>query len=271
MSIGSVQPVAAQGTTPELLQSLAGVRAQGCGGKTAAAPPLRASRQLDEAARRIASGEGSDAALKSAGYRATRTFQVNMSGHASAAAVARTLAGNYCEALSNPQLTEVGVHQQGNAWWIVVAAPFAPPPASAASEVSARVLALTNQARAQPRRCGSTSFAAAPPLRANSLLDRSAAMHAQDMARHSYLSHTGRDGSEPADRITAAGYRWRSLGENVAAGQTTPDQVVRDWLRSPGHCANLMSPRFAEMGIAYAVNPASEHGVYWAQTFGRAR
>jgi uncharacterized protein YkwD len=137
--------------------------------------------------------------------------------------------------------------------------------------VAARVLALTNQARAQPRRCGSESFAAAPPLRANPRLDRAAAAHAQEMARHSFMAHEGRDGSEPAERITRAGYRWRSIGENVAAGQTSADEVVRDWLRSPGHCANLMSLRFSEMGIAYAVNPSSTDGMYWTQTFGRPR
>ena len=52
-------------------------------------------------------------------------------------------------------------------------------------------------------------------------------------------------------------------------GQTTPERVMQDWLHSPEHCANIMEPRFTEMGVAYAVNNASEGGIYWAQSFGR--
>jgi uncharacterized protein YkwD len=258
------------GASPALTQAVAQVRAQGCPGR-GGANPLRPLPQLDEAARRIADGLAAAEALKSVGYRAVRTFQVNMSGQTTAAALAQTLAANYCEPLSSPQLTDLGVHQRGNTYWMLVTAPFSPPPASAAGEVAARVLALTNQARSQPRRCGNESLPAAPPLAANPVLDRAAAAHAQEMARHSFMAHEGRDGSAPADRITRAGYVWRSIGENVAAGQTTADDVVRDWLKSPGHCANLMSAKFTEMGIAYAVNPGSQNGMYWAQTFGRPR
>jgi uncharacterized protein YkwD len=274
LGLGALAPPQAQaqpmaGTGPELMQALTQLRTRGCPGGTPTA--LRAVPQLDDAARRIADGTAADAALRASGYRAVRTFQVNLGGHASVGAVAQTLGRNYCDALTNPQLTDVGSHRRGGSWWIVLAAPFSPPPSAAAGDVAARVLALTNQARSQPRRCGNERFAAAPPLRPNELLDRAAAEHARQMARHSFMDHQGRDGSEPSDRISRAGYRWRSVGENVAAGQTTAEEVVRDWLRSPGHCANLMSPRFTEMGIAYAVNPASESGMYWTQTFGRPR
>ena len=91
------------------------------------------------------------------------------------------------------------------------------------------------------------------------------------MARHNLLEHRGRDGSSAADRVTRAGYDWRSVGENIAAGQPSPQEVVAGWLRSPGHCANLMEPRFTDMGVAYAVDQKSEAGIYWAQVFGRAR
>ncbi len=133
------------------------------------------------------------------------------------------------------------------------------------------MLALTNEARAQPRRCGDRTFEAAPPVRPNAILDQAAALHAQDMARTGVLQHEGSDGSEPSVRLTRAGYRWRSMGENVASGQTTPEQVVQEWLQSPGHCATLMNPGFVEMGLAYAVNMKSESVVYWAQEFGRPR
>jgi uncharacterized protein YkwD len=87
------------------------------------------------------------------------------------------------------------------------------------------------------------------------------------MAARSYIGHQGSDRSTPAGRATRAGYTWVSIAENVAAGQTTAEEVVNTWLASPGHCANLMNPRYSEMGIAYAVNSASEKGIYWAQVF----
>jgi uncharacterized protein YkwD len=51
----------------------------------------------------------------------------------------------------------------------------------------------------------------------------------------------------------------------------TPEAAVAGWLQSPHHCANLMTARFEEMGVAFAVNPATESGVYWTQTFGTTR
>ena len=87
------------------------------------------------------------------------------------------------------------------------------------------------------------------------------------MAARNYIGHKGSDRSMPADRATRAGYAWVSIAENVAAGQTTADEVVSTWLASPGHCANLMNPRYSDTGVAYAVDPASEKGIYWAQVF----
>jgi uncharacterized protein YkwD len=71
----------------------------------------------------------------------------------------------------------------------------------------------------------------------------------------------------PARRATRAGYSWASVAENVAGGQTTAEEVVKTWLASPGHCANLMNPRYSESGVARATDPDSEHVVYWVQVF----
>ena len=108
-------------------------------------------------------------------------------------------------------------------------------------------------------------------MRWNDTLAEAARLHAVDMARHSYFSHAGRDGSNPAQRVTRAGYKYRATGENIAAGQTSPEEAVAGWIRSPPHCANLMNPVFTEMGVAYAVDATSEMGVYWAQAFGTPR
>lgn len=91
------------------------------------------------------------------------------------------------------------------------------------------------------------------------------------MAVNSYMDHTGRDGSSPADRISRTGYKWRMVGENLASGIMTPEETVAGWLQSPHHCENLMTRRFTEMGVAFAVNPATDAGVYWTQTFGTPR
>ncbi len=68
-----------------------------------------------------------------------------------------------------------------------------------------------------------------------------------------------------------AGYRYRSTGENIAAGQIKPEDAVAGWVKNAPHCANLMNPAFTEMGVAFAVDRRSEMGVYWTQAFGRPR
>jgi uncharacterized protein YkwD len=91
------------------------------------------------------------------------------------------------------------------------------------------------------------------------------------MAERRILSHAGRDGSTPAERATRSGYRWRVVGENIAAGQSIPEQVVAEWVRSPRHCSNLMGAEFTEMGVAYAVESRSSAGIYWSQMFATPR
>jgi len=268
--LGCFEAAWAQAAPGPLATALAQVRQRGCG-----VPPartaLRAVAELGQAAQAIARGQPAAQALQQAGYRYTRMYHVHVTGPASPEAAAAFVGQRYCQQLSDPGFTDVGAHQQGRSYWIVLAAPFTPPPAGAAGEVAARVLQLVNAARAQPRQCGNRAFQAAPPLRANNLLDQAAAVHARDMAARSFMAHEGSDGSSFDARISRSGYRWRSVAENVAAGQPSADEVVRDWVQSPGHCANLMNPAFTEMGLAFATNPRSADGIYWAQTFGRPR
>jgi uncharacterized protein YkwD len=143
-----------------------------------------------------------------------------------------------------------------------------PPAAREAGAVGTRVLALVNEARGSARRCGWKRFEAAPPLARSEPLERAAMAHARDMASRSRMQHAGSDGSTPGERATRAGYRWATIGENVATGQTTPEQVVESWLESPRHCTNLMDPAYAEMGIGFAADPGSTSAIYWAQVFG---
>jgi len=91
------------------------------------------------------------------------------------------------------------------------------------------------------------------------------------MATRDYFDHRGPDGSTPASRVTRAGYSWRVVGENIAAGVATPEEAVEGWLQSPAHCENLMDPRFVDMGVAYAVNPHNASVILWTQVFAATR
>jgi len=102
-------------------------------------------------------------------------------------------------------------------------------------------------------------------------LAAAALAHSRDMANRNYFRHTGKNGSQVGGRATRAGYDWRRVGENIAAGQGLPKQVMSAWLSSPHHRANIMYGRFAGMGAAYAVNPDSDTTISGTQVFGTPR
>ncbi|MFE3718218.1 sigma-70 family RNA polymerase sigma factor [Streptomyces cyaneofuscatus] len=133
--------------------------------------------------------------------------------------------------------------------------PPAPAPAPPASE-GGQVLQIVNTERAKEG-CG--------PVTSNDLLATAAQRHSADMAAQDYFSHTSLDGRDPGDRITAAGYRWSTYGENIAKGQRTPADVMRAWMDSPGHRANILNCSFKEMGIGKV---DSGGGPVWTQKFG---
>ncbi|MFC5804599.1 sigma-70 family RNA polymerase sigma factor [Streptomyces formicae] len=121
-----------------------------------------------------------------------------------------------------------------------------------------QVLALVNAERAKAG-CG--------PVSANGELATAATGHSADMAARDYFDHTSPDGTDPGDRITAAGYSWSTYGENIARGQQTPASVMESWMNSPGHRANILNCSFKELGIG--VHDASG-GPWWTQAFGTA-
>lgn len=260
--------------TSALVSALNTLRERGCGGsasKGGKAAPFELEPRLSNAAGRIAGGLPLAAALKASSYVAPRSAVISLSGYPSARAFAEGAAQHSCSSLTDPALRALGVHSRGNAVWIVLAEPFEPPKANEAAEVAARVLTLVNTARAQPRQCGDQAMAAAGPLTLHARLNATAQAHAEDMARHSYFSHTGRDGSQVGGRATRAAYVWLQIGENIAAGQMRPEMAVDGWLKSPGHCVNLMRPQYTEMGLAYSVNLASDNSIFWVQVFGEPR
>jgi uncharacterized protein YkwD len=234
-----------------------------------ARPSFIESRKLDEIARLLAQGESLDQAQIRAGYRAVRSVLIRISGADDDAAVEQLVGQRFCGQISAPGLRHIGTYGSGESvLWIVVAQPFTTPPVQDAAAVSRLVLALTNQARAHARACGWRRFPPAPPLSLARALTRAALAHSRDMTARDFFSHTGSDGSTPGERATRAGYRWRMVGENIASGVRTPREVVAGWLASPHHCANIMTAGFRQMGVAFAVNPASTQGIDWTQDFG---
>lgn len=210
-------------------------------------------------------------ALARSDYRATNSASMQIAGSSDRATILETLVDNYCATIIDAAFTEIGVYQQRNAVWVVVAKPFVAPAIKDSARVSSRVLTLINAARSQPRKCGRSSFNAAPPLQLSAVLNQAALIHSQDMLEHNLFQHVGSDGSKVADRVSRVGYKWRTVGENVATGAETAEAVVQGWLNSPGHCANIMSPGFTEMGVAFAVDRKSKAGIYWTQVFATPR
>ncbi|WP_435213593.1 sigma-70 family RNA polymerase sigma factor [Streptomyces sp. bgisy034] len=127
---------------------------------------------------------------------------------------------------------------------------------SAPTDTVGQVVALVNKERANAG-CG--------PLQEDSLLNKSSQGHSEDMAARDFFDHTNPDGADPGQRITAAGYRWSTYGENIAMGQQTPAAVMESWMNSPGHRANILNCSFKDIGVGIHNGPG---GPWWTQNFG---
>lgn len=144
-------------------------------------------------------------------------------------------------------------------------------PAATSSNIdAASALEQLNAARAVARTCGTTLMPAVPPLRWNAALEQAAVGHSEWMQANDTFSHTGADGSTVGTRVTAAGYAWKMVGENIAAGQPDVTSVIAAWLVSEGHCRNIMHPDFVD--VALAMKPGTSSNTYrtwWTLDFGR--
>jgi uncharacterized protein YkwD len=131
-------------------------------------------------------------------------------------------------------------------------------PASNANSYEQQVFALTNAQR---------TTNGCPVLTWNSTLATAARAHSQDMATKNYFDHNSLNGTTtPAQRLTAAGYVWRQMAENIAAGQATPADVVATWMGSAGHRANILNCSLKDIGVGFATG--GTYGTYWTQDFG---
>ena len=110
--------------------------------------------------------------------------------------------------------------------------------------------------------------AGCPALTPNETLLQVARAHSQDMAVHRFVEHTGSDGRTPAQRVQAAGYQFRIVAENVAAGRLTPESAVQGWMESPEHRANILNCALRDTGVGVVEVPDDPaYGIYWTQLF----
>lgn len=142
------------------------------------------------------------------------------------------------------------------------------PPALRAWEEE--VVRLVNEARAAGADCDSQGvFAPTGPLTMNASLRCAARKHSKDMNDRNFFDHVNPDGEDPFDRMAMAGYgSFSQQGENIAGGADSPKATVDGWLASDGHCANMMSPNYTEIGVG-AYEGLGDWTFYWTQTFAK--
>lgn len=100
------------------------------------------------------------------------------------------------------------------------------------------------------------------PLAEDWQLSRVARYKSEDMRDRGYFSHTSPTYGSPFEMMKSFGISYRSAGENIAKGQSSPAAVVNAWMNSSGHRANILSKSFTHIGVGYA-----KQGHYWTQMF----
>jgi uncharacterized protein YkwD len=239
------------------------LREGGCGGTLPPARALRRIASLDRAAEQWASGRTLASAAQITGYEADSTRGVHITGPESA--TVKLLRQSGCRTLTDPSFHDIGMFHRGLETWLVLGSVHIAPASAQGPMLASRALQLVNDVRARGARCGEHSFSPAPPVKLSDTLATVAFGHAADMAKHNYFEHEDLAGHSPADRVRAVGYAEKLVGENIAYGPKSADEVVQGWLDSPAHCENIMDPRFAEMGIAFAAGQSSRRGLFWVQ------
>ena len=100
------------------------------------------------------------------------------------------------------------------------------------------------------------------PLTLDWELSRVARYKSQDMKDKGYFSHTSPTYGSPFAMMKSFGISYRTAGENIAKGYSTPEEVVKGWMNSPGHRANILNSSFTHIGVGYVAS-----GSYWTQMF----
>jgi uncharacterized protein YkwD len=107
-----------------------------------------------------------------------------------------------------------------------------------------------------------------PPLASDPHLDAAAQEHAQDMLLRAYYDHDTPEGLTPRRRVEGTGYLAHKVGENIAEGQFSVDEVMSGWLGSSGHRRNLLDAEFTDLGVGLAVGRFEDRlRILWVQEF----
>lgn len=106
------------------------------------------------------------------------------------------------------------------------------------------------------------SKAGLAPLTQDWQLSRVARYKSQDMKDLGYFSHTSPTYGSPFEMMKSFGITYRTAGENIAKGYSTPEAVVKAWMNSPGHRANILNSSYTHLGVGYVAQ-----GSYWTQMF----
>lgn len=123
-------------------------------------------------------------------------------------------------------------------------------------EYAKKILELVNKERAK---------AGLEKLSLDATLNKAADIRAKELLTS--FSHTRPDGSSPFTVLEEYNYSYKAVGENIAAGQKTPQEVVEAWMNSEGHRANILSADFKKLGVGYCESNSSEYSHYWVQLF----
>lgn len=107
------------------------------------------------------------------------------------------------------------------------------------------------------------------PLQWDDSLAELAEAHCEDMIKRNFFAHNNPDGETPFDRMKKAGISYWTAGENIAAGQHSPEAAMESWMNSEGHRQNILNPDFKYLGVS--VVKGGSYGIYWAQEFARLK
>ena len=121
------------------------------------------------------------------------------------------------------------------------------------SEFEQKVVELTNKERSKN---------GLPALKTDVELSKVAREKSNDMMKNKYFSHDSPTYGSPFDMMKQFGIKYSAAGENIAMGQRTPEEVVKGWMNSDGHRANILNKNFTHIGVGYV-----ENGNYWTQMF----
>ena len=104
------------------------------------------------------------------------------------------------------------------------------------------------------------------PLWEHDLLESAADDYACKLIQDRYFDHVDPvTGEGPGERVITSGYAYLSVGENLAAGQMTPEQVIVEWMNSPSHRDNILAPNWTEAGVG--VRLGGQYDIYWVMVF----